>query len=324
MKEHDYGMAMTSSSARDRTAEFGNAIRSLQGRQLPQAIRAPTPNKARYIQSYAEFMMIAKTIGKNLSGTFAKLEKLMLLAKRKTLFNDRPTEIQELTYIIKEDLNSLNQQIARLQDVSKRQRQLQQATKQQHLLSHSSSVVLALQSKLAAMSTEFKQVLQVRTENLKQAKSRRDQFSLGTVSAALPPSATSGCHQGSVLLADERQVSIDLEPRPGSMLMQTHAQALIMDETDQYLSSRAETMQNIESTIVELGGIFSQLAFMVKEQEEMVERIDANVQDAEMNVESAHNEILKYFQSVSSNRWLMIKIFAVLVFFFIFFVIFLA
>lgn len=36
--------------------------------------------------------------------------------------------------------------------------------------------------------------------------------------------------------------------------------------------SRAETMQNIESTIVELGGIFQQLAHMVKEQEEMVER----------------------------------------------------
>lgn len=31
-------------------------------------------------------------------------------------------------------------------------------------------------------------------------------------------------------------------------------------------------MKNIESTIVELGGIFSQLAHMVKEQEEMVTR----------------------------------------------------
>ena len=31
-------------------------------------------------------------------------------------------------------------------------------------------------------------------------------------------------------------------------------------------------MQNIEQTIVELGGIFQQLAFMVKEQEEMVQR----------------------------------------------------
>lgn len=38
------------------------------------------------------------------------------------------------------------------------------------------------------------------------------------------------------------------------------------------MQSRAETMQNIESTIVELGGIFQQLAHMVKEQEEMVER----------------------------------------------------
>lgn len=42
---------------------------------------------------------------------------------------------------------------------------------------------------------------------------------------------------------------------------------------DSYLESRAETMQNIESTVVELGGIFQQLAHMVKEQEEMVERL---------------------------------------------------
>lgn len=48
--------------------------------------------------------------------------------------------------------------------------------------------------------------------------------------------------------------------------------ALMYDQTDNYLQSRAETMQNIESTIVELGGIFQQLAHMVKEQEEMVKR----------------------------------------------------
>jgi syntaxin 5 len=101
-------------------------------------------------------------------------------------------------------------------------------------------------------------------------------------------------------------------------------QMLMQDETDQYLHTRAETMQNIESTIVELGGIFQQLAHMVKEQEEMVERIDTNIQDVEMNVEAAHGEIVKYFQSISSNRWLMIKIFAVLILFFIFFVVFMA
>lgn len=53
-------------------------------------------------------------------------------------------------------------------------------------------------------------------------------------------------------------------------------------------------------------------------------RIDANVEDTQLNVEAAHTEILKYFQSVSSNRWLMIKIFLVLIIFFIIFVVFLA
>ena len=104
-------------------------------------------------------------------------------------------------------------------------------------------------------------------------------------------------------------------------------------------------MHTIESTIVELGGIFTQLAHMVKEQEEMVQRIDTNVEDTALNVEMGHNEILKYaflrakimmkvtltiviisryFQSVTSNRWLMVKIFGVLIFFFLIFVIFMA
>lgn len=41
---------------------------------------------------------------------------------------------------------------------------------------------------------------------------------------------------------------------------------------DSYIQERADTMQSIETTIVELGSIFQQLAHMVKEQEEMVQR----------------------------------------------------
>ena len=256
----------------------------------------------------------------------------ILVAKKKSLFDDRPHEIQELTYIIKGDLNALNQQIARLQDISKEQRR---STHGKHLQSHSSNMVLALQSKLATMSTDFKQILEVRTENLKQQKSRRDQFSQGPVATGISSAAAK---QGSLLLAEEnQQISIDMtsgiheigpdgshnynNSRP---LQQSQQQMMLYDESDNYVQQRAETMQNIESTIVELGGIFQQLAHMVKEQEEIVERIDTNVIDAEMNIEAAHSEILKYFQSVSKNRWLMIKIFGVLIFFFIFFVIFMA
>jgi len=47
------------------------------------------------------------------------------------------------------------------------------------------------------------------------------------------------------------------------------------------------------------------------------------VEDAQLNVEAAHGEILKYFQSVASNRWLMVKIFLVLIVFFVVFIVFL-
>ncbi|CAG9861728.1 unnamed protein product [Phyllotreta striolata] len=305
-------------TARDRTSEFVNTIQTLQGRNIARAVAARDPRKSKVIQSHSEFMLIARNVGKNIASTYAKLEKLTLLAKRKSLFDDRTAEIQELTYIIKGDLSSLNQQIAQLQDVSKRQRQ---GALGKHLQSHSSSVVLALQSKLASMSTDFKQVLEVRTENLRHQKNRRDQFSQG----GLPPPSVPSSTQGSLLLQEDDQVSINLESTALIPKGQTQMQASLMyDHTDNYLQSRAETMQNIESTIVELGGIFQQLAHMVKEQEEMVERIDSNVEHAEINIQAAHAQIVKYFKSVSSNRWLMIKVFGVLIVFFIIFVVFLA
>lgn len=127
--------------------------------------------------------------------------------------------------------------------------------------------------------------------------------------------------KGSGALLENDQVNIDLEGVSRSVPIQKQ-QMIMHDESDAYVAQRAETMHNIESTIVELGGIFQQLAHMVKEQDEAVTRIDANIQDAELNVEAAHSQILKYFQSVTGNRMLMLKIFGVLIFFFIFFAVF--
>ena len=65
-------------TARDRTVEFANTIRSLQGRNINRAVNLKDPKKVRQIQTYSEFMMIAKSIGKNIASTYAKLEKLTL------------------------------------------------------------------------------------------------------------------------------------------------------------------------------------------------------------------------------------------------------
>jgi len=305
-------------TCRDRTNEFLSTVKSLQSSQTNGYKSTPkTPLAYR-----SEFMKIAKRIGVDLGRTFERLEKLTILAKRKSLFDDKPVEIQELTFIIKQDIGELNKQIAYLQEIGRSQNH-----GGKHKQTHSNSVVVVLQSKLANISTDFKSVLEVRTENLKQQKDRRDHFSSqSSISSSMPPSAMSG-YNGSILLQDEansylgNEVSINMD---GDGRQRYEQQLQLIDENDSFIQSRADTMQNIEQTFVEISGIFQQLATMVKEQEEMVHRIDANVEDSVINVEAAHGEILKYFQSVTSNRWLMIKVFGILIVFFVIFVLFMA
>uniref|UniRef100_A0A8C4HVH4 Syntaxin-5 n=1 Tax=Dicentrarchus labrax TaxID=13489 RepID=A0A8C4HVH4_DICLA len=292
-------------TCRDRTLEFQSACKSLQGR--PQNGVQPSKPALSALRQRSDFTVMAKRIGKDLSNTFAKLEKLTILAKRKSLFDDKAVEIEELTYIIKQDINSLNKQIAQLQDLVRSRG----APGGRHIQTHSNTIVVSLQSKLASMSNDFKSVLEVRTED----------FCLILLNVCVCFACCLSL-ESSVLMQDESRsmgdVAIDMDSQTNPLQLQ------LIDEQDSYIQSRADTMQNIESTIVELGSIFQQLAHMVKEQEETIQRIDANVEDTQLNVESAHTEILKYFQSVSSNRWLMIKIFLVLVVFFIIFVVFFA
>ncbi|KIH61041.1 hypothetical protein ANCDUO_08694 [Ancylostoma duodenale] len=40
--------------------------------------------------------------------------------------------------------------------------------------------------------------------------------------------------------------------------------------------------------------------------------IDSNVEDTAINIDAAHTELVKYFHNISKNRWLMIKVFGVL------------
>ena len=143
------------------------------------------------------------------------------------------------------------------------------------------------------MSSNFKQVLEVRTENLKSQKSRAEQFSVGGVTTSLPQSVSQGYHAGSVLAMDDDMTGASSGGGDAVIDMGGAMVRVTGQDNDSYYASRADAMHTIESTIVELGGIFTQLAHMVKEQQEMVERIDSNVEDTALNVDMGHQEILK-------------------------------
>jgi syntaxin 5 len=82
-------------------------------------------------------------------------------------------------------------------------------------------------------------------------------------------------------------------------------------------TARGEAIETIERTILELGGIFTQLAEMVSQQGDQIQRIDADTEDVLENVQGAQRELLKYWGRVKGNRWLVAKMFGVLMIFFL-------
>jgi len=284
----------------------------------------------------SEFARRAAEIGRGISGTMEKLERLAQLARRKTLFDDRPVEIAELTYVIKQDLSSLNSQISSLQSLSKTQHaQVARTSNVDQEGEHNKNVVVLLQGKLADVSVNFKEVLEVRTKNIQASRSRTENFvssvsaqsqsQLDPLKSASPlyntptksPTPSPGYQNSQADILNLDPSSTMTLGRSGAT---TDQQLLMMEEaqpTNTYIQARGQAIEAIEQTINELGGIFGQLASMVSEQSEMIQRIDANTEDVVDNVQGAQRELMKYWSRVSGNRWLVAKMFGVLMIFFL-------
>ncbi|RKP07003.1 syntaxin-5-like protein [Thamnocephalis sphaerospora] len=298
-------------SRRDRTREFQLTVGSLQSRLAPRHNFAATDNHQQLHARHAQFNQRASAIARDIQVTAERLEKLGALAKRKTLFDDRSVEINELTHMIKRDIAGLNGQIAGLQQL----RAGADGAGSKQAVEHSSNIVVMLQSRLANTSMAFKDVLEVRTENMRTSRDRRQQL-LGADSN--DASAFSASPLYSVDRPSERQ-SETSDTVAIEMPMQSQQLEMVARQ-DEYIEGRATAIESIESTIAELGGIFQQLAHMVAEQRDTVQRIEANVDDMSANISGAQRELLKLYANVTSNRWLMIRIFIVLMVFFFLFV----
>lgn len=257
------------------------------------------------------------------------------------MFDDPAVEIQELTAVIKEDITALNAAISDLQALCNSHTESSSQSKQSS--EHSLTVVDNLKNRLMNTTKEFKEVLTLRTENLKVHENRRQLFTANAPKEKNPfvrqrplafnnksDASTSATPWGNNATAP-LPLSI---PRGGrneetlatssSHQAMQHQQQQMVPLQDSYMQSRAEALQNVESTIMELGSIFTQLATMVAQQGEIALRIDENMDETLGNVEGAQGALLKYLNRISSNRMLILKIFFVLVIFLLIFIVFVA
>lgn len=88
--------------------------------------------------------------------------------------------------------------------------------------------------------------------------------------------------------------------------MMVTQQAMI--PSNAYHQSRLEAVEQIQRVVGELSTMFTRVATMVGQQEELVMRIDATVDESLHRLKEGQAHLLKYFQSIVSQRALILKV----------------
>jgi len=334
----------------DRTAEFRQIVAQRRAeRQLTRHAPSAAPSAP---MRRSEFAAAASHIGSDIHATADKLAKLTQLAQSNTLllFADPTEEINELTFIIKQDITGLNAKLAGLKSAMQQQRgAAQQRAK------HSTSIVEQLGMQLSDAMRDFQGVLQTRSDNVQLMKDRRQKLSSPAASVAAGGSSSrGGCSSaatpaifecssplGAATAASIFECASPLGAPVSSRLaleggaagsgdscsdhvidmpqLLQQEQTQLVPASSSYLETRANAVESVQSTLVELGGIFEQLAVMISEQGHMLQRIDDDVEDAVVHTNAAHAELQKLWRNMSTNRGLIVRVFAVLFFFVVLF-----
>ncbi|CAI5740657.1 unnamed protein product [Hyaloperonospora brassicae] len=299
--------------AANRTADFAHLCQHYSSLQGPTTLPRPVLKTA--LHETQQFTAAASDVSKEVFQASKRLQQLTQLVRQTNMFNDPTDAINELAALVKNDITAINTQLDNLQEYINSQRE---AAPSRQAATHSDAIVSLMKADLMATTRGFKDILEVRQENMKLQQSRRARYGKTASSALGKPLA----FQASLPRATEvgsTTDSVEIQP-----LITTMTQEQLVAEQQNYTESRAEAVSLIESHIVDIGQLFGRLSTLINEQGDLVRRIDDNVEESLLTVSSGEHELLKYFSSLSNNRLLALKVSAILLIFLIFFMFFLA
>jgi syntaxin 5 len=292
---------------RDRTGEFRATVDSYSTREPVVRRRSPAGDASNISKQHSEFMQRASLISLGIQTVCTQLERLTKATRSRTSLIDdhKQAEYIELSAAIEHGISKINQDISTLRVFQRDQPEQQ----------HSGGVIVSLQSRLADATRNLSNVLRDRERIELEQRSRREQYSAGI---KLPDNLSISSDRGRLLDDSDRSGQPSQMGNMGKP--SSYQQLALVQSTDtSYLEARSAAVQGIEKSINEIGHIFQQLTHMIAEQGETVQRIDANIEDVGFNIERGHLELIKYYKYVSNNRWLLLKMFAVLIVFMVLF-----
>ncbi|RNF06159.1 putative syntaxin 5 [Trypanosoma conorhini] len=267
------------------------------------------------------FNRFAQAFSADLAKVSESIMRLTRLTQRQSVFEDQSSEITGLTQMVKSSLQRLQTDLETLEELKQRALAAQKAAAAKHggggaseshslwslggntdavvrtSAKHNDTVVDTLRTRLARTGQEFRTTLQHQTRAMRENAQRRHMFT-----------------------TSERMQTFESALFQDQERHQLQQQQLVSGTSNaQYYKQRAEAVRELEATVVEVGELFNDFSRLVHEQDEVVLRIDTDVDNALRHVNAGSNELMRYLANLSTNRGLILKIFGIIFFFLIFF-----
>lgn len=299
----------------DRTVEFRKLTelfhRNSSSSLVTKKLDVPT--------SRSTFNEATSDVAKGIHKTSQVLAKLTKLVRNQGLFDDPTEEIDDLIHKIKQDILELNTKCDSAQlYVDSKKRSLGEKNQ---IASHSLNVVSQLKTELMLTTKGFQSVLELRSSKMKDQQQRKVEL---TGSSYLSPTKRGVIGNKSLTTHKPMAVSSPYAHDHSNVNNQYSDQQLLLPAANtQYYETREKAATEVEKTIQELGQLFQRLATMISQQQELIERIDDDVENAVSNADRAKSLLLQAYEKASSNGGLYMKIFGILAIFILFFVLFL-
>lgn len=233
--------------------------------------------------------------------------KLSDLCENKNFFDNYLTDISITNNIIKQKIQKITFSLERIWEFAQtgntkllniyseiKRKEVWNKTTQEHI----KIVINTMQKRVRNLSENCKKVLESRTENIEKHRKKTEML----LNYSEPFS------QQSFYSTKEQR------------------QEYLTKEKTKNINKKNVSFQNVEESLSEMGTVFQHMAILVKQQGEVVQRLDRNVEETVDNVSYGKEQISMYLTRISSQRRFIIKIFLFLLFFililFLFFKIF--
>jgi len=272
----------------DRTAEFQGIIESLlSSSDLPKDTSRP-----QWIQGHSSKLNIAAAgIGAQIEDAKVKVQELRKLATQKRVFADKTADVNHLIVNVTQDLQRLDPRVKELSIMAKTSCDGLNRTSQLH----ASNIIKNVNTRFCELTRDFQIALEAGRKSLEHKDQQRER--LGYI-----PRSHETTGKECAINGDSGQQVTSLTHRSVS-------------------TSRLDAAQSVNRAIGEVAELFQRMAILVKSQDEMILGIEQDIDTTQGNLDQGNSELLKYYHGMSSNRALILKVFLIVIFFAVFYIV---